>query len=339
MIFQFQIAVIKIKKALKLLVPDMSREEIRNLTQPLHNIAKDVKKLCNHRKRGATKKFFRKHCLPDTEVTDAPGCINSNSITDECLVSEICNIDQNNVGCSDIKRGVRAALVDAKDFFSSIPGRIVLPDDSILDLKRADDLCCNAECQAAWCPFWKIAEMEFELTMQGVDLGGYIANSNAEQLENLGQQICESKCAIDGAWPPENCKAEFYQSQINRRLLDSTTSIGVRIIVNSTDPAPLSCETDGSLEGFDAVVSETNPNITSVSRLNTGSCNCTVGMCDEPDYSEPTDGPVSSEGSEGSMDSGSPSNSTDQSSVNTNYSASFSTILLLFLFAKNASDL
>merc|ERR1712218_42374 len=220
MIFQFQIAVIKIKKALQKLMPDMSREEIKNLTQPLRNIAKDVKKLCNRRKSGTAKKFFRKHCLGDTEVTEAPsGCINSNSISDECLKSEICNIDEQYSDCSDIKRGVRALLVDANDYLVSLKGRIVLPDGSILNLTRAGKLCCgDPQCKQTQCPYWKIAKMEFELTMQGVDLKEYIKNSNEEQIKKLGQRICESKCATDGAYDPLNCEAEFFESPIKRRL-------------------------------------------------------------------------------------------------------------------------
>lgn len=341
MIFQFQIAVLKIKKALKVLMPDMDRSEIKELTQPLRNIAKDVKKICNKRKRKATNKFFKKHCVDGTEVTDAPGCINPNSITDDCLRSEICNIDVANPGCNSIKRGVAATLIDTRDTLSSLKAQIVLPDDTILDLDRADNLCCNAECKEKMtsCPYWQTAQMEFELSIPGFDLKNYIDSCTPAQLQELGQKICESKGAVDGTFNiTSGCQVEFYEvpQATQRRLFDTTTSIGVRMSVNSTDPEPLSCEADGSLEAFDDALAQNNANISSVSRLDTDQCNCTVGKCDEPDYTEPTDGPIIS--SESPIEPTSPSNSTDNS-VSTSHSASFATILLLCLFVKNASDL
>jgi len=343
MVQGFERAVRKIKRVLQRILPEAQSSELLDLTAPLLNIAEDVKAVCNKKKRQATLEFAAYSCLDGVEPpTAAPGsvthCMDENPITDECLYnSDFCKRDEK-PECNEVAAGIQAALLSTISLNADLGIGLVLKDKSTLTLQRAKDICCNQTCQAALanvgtCDKLMPAQVEFELTMDGTDLPATISSLSPAQLEELSRAVCIDQGAQDG-FDPAQCYSEFFEvAATSRRLMDETKSIGVRLTINSTSTKPLSCESDGSLSGFDQVIAENNPNATDAfSQSN--NCSCTVGDCfEEPEVSGPP--PVETTSSESEGEEESSSNVSEESSVTTKYCTSFAMLSILFMFVKN----
>jgi len=313
--------------------------------QPLLSLAMDVKLICKEKSRKKARRLVKKVCAAEDDPTNPPDdpefpvCLTQDSITNECLRDQICQIDTELPQCNTLTDDVSVVLATHENYQGLFQPQFTLPDGSVLDRKRARRICCSTQCVNAiadgnWCERGRYSA-KIEIIKNGVDIWEDI-QKNPEKMDEYSEKICINQACNGGTFDPiRDCKVRFTKGRkgsevppesngrrlLGRRLLSTTQTVIATIDVNSSSTTPFNCEADGTFFGFDDALAS---NSSSVS-LQVG-MNVTEGQCQEVDSGE-----------ESSSDMGGGTGSSTSDAMQ--FSISFVTMFFCLFFAMNDSNM